>query len=119
MHHSKFLLALALTGCAGLQAGQPAPDAVPAVADSAEFADTRMGALSEPGADPFVSTYEPFASRPTVIRNVNIFTAAGPLIRNGAILMVDGKVAEIGSAVSSPASSSARQDSNTDAFASS
>ncbi|HET8771794.1 MAG TPA: amidohydrolase [Gemmatimonadaceae bacterium] len=101
MHHSKFLLTLALTGCAGMQAGQPAPEAAPATAtDSAE---TRSGLLSEPGADPFASTYEPFASRPTVIRNVNIFTAAGPLIRNGAILMVDGKIAEIGSAVTAPA----------------
>jgi hypothetical protein len=35
------------------------------------------GALSLPNANPFPSTYVPFPSRPTVIRNVNIFTAAG------------------------------------------
>ena len=49
------------------------------------------GALSLPNADPFPSTYTPSPSRPTVIRNVNIFTGAGPLIRNGAVLLVDGK----------------------------
>jgi len=42
------------------------------------------GALSLPNADPFPSTYQPFPSRPTVIRNVTILTAAGPTIRNPA-----------------------------------
>ena len=39
------------------------------------------GGLSVPNADPFPSTYAPFPSPPDVIRNVNILTAAGPLIR--------------------------------------
>jgi imidazolonepropionase-like amidohydrolase len=38
-----------------------------------------------------------------VIRNVNIFTGAGPLIRNGAVLMQDGKIAAIGQNVTAPA----------------
>ncbi len=61
------------------------------------------GALSVPNANPFPSTYTPFPSRPTVIRNVNIFTAAGPLIRNGAILMQDGKIVAVGASVNAPA----------------
>ncbi len=66
-------------------------------------AQTGPGALSVPNANPFPSTYAPFASRPTLIRNVNIFTAAGPLIRNGAILMRDGKIAAVGATVAVPA----------------
>lgn len=61
------------------------------------------GATSVPNADPFPSTYVPFPSRPTVIRNVNILTAAGPLIRNGAILLQNGKIAAIGPIVDAPA----------------
>lgn len=96
MRHSHLLIFLVLTGCAGAQAGQaPSPEAA---AGSGPF----VGALSVPGADAFPSTYEPFASRPTVIRNVNIYTAAGPLIRNGAILLVDGKVAAVGPTVTAP-----------------
>lgn len=61
------------------------------------------GSVSRPNADPFPSTYVPFPSRPTVIRNVNIYTAAGPLIRNGAVLMRDGKIAAVGATVDAPA----------------
>jgi imidazolonepropionase-like amidohydrolase len=61
------------------------------------------GALSSPNADPFPSTYRPFSSRLTVIRNANILTAAGPTIRNGAILLRDGRIAEVGASVNAPA----------------
>ena len=61
------------------------------------------GALSVPNADPFPSTYVPYPSRTTVIRNVNIMTAAGPTIRNGAILLQGGKVAAVGATVNAPA----------------
>jgi imidazolonepropionase-like amidohydrolase len=60
------------------------------------------GALSLPNADPFPSTYVPYASRPTVIRNVTIMTAAGPAIRNGAILLQGGKITAVGTTVSAP-----------------
>ena len=43
-----------------------------------------LGGISSPNADPFPSTYHPFRSRPTVIRNATLLTAAGPAIRNGA-----------------------------------
>jgi len=61
------------------------------------------GGTSTPNADPFPSTYAPFPSRPTVIRNVNILTAAGPIIRNGAILLQSGKIAAVGATVNAPA----------------
>jgi len=61
------------------------------------------GGTSAPNADPFPSTYVAFPSRTTVIRNVNILTAAGPLIRNGAILMQNGKIAAVGATVNAPA----------------
>ena len=78
---------------------QTASAATPAAAKPALV----TGAVSRPNADPFPSTYVPFPSRPTVIRNVNIYTAAGPLIRNGAVLMRDGKIAAIGAMVDAPA----------------
>jgi imidazolonepropionase-like amidohydrolase len=61
------------------------------------------GSTSAPNADPFPSTYRPFASRTTLIRNVRIFTGAGPLIQNGAILLQDGKVTAVGANVTAPA----------------
>jgi imidazolonepropionase-like amidohydrolase len=62
-----------------------------------------LGALSTPNADPFPSTYRPFASRPTLIRNVTILTAAGPTIRGGSVLLRDGKIAEVGATTTAPA----------------
>jgi imidazolonepropionase-like amidohydrolase len=70
--------------------------------DSAQ-ADVGRGGVSIPNADPFPSSYVPFPSRTTVIRNVNILTAAGPLIRNGAILLQNGKIAAVGPSVTAPA----------------
>ncbi|HKG93029.1 MAG TPA: amidohydrolase, partial [Gemmatimonadaceae bacterium] len=60
------------------------------------------GALSQPNADPFPSTYRPFPSRTTVIRNATILTAAGPRIVNGAVLLRDGKIAAVGASVDAP-----------------
>lgn len=61
------------------------------------------GALSSPNADPFPSTYRPVAARPTLIRNANILTAAGPTIRASAVLLRDGKVVAVGTTVDAPA----------------
>jgi imidazolonepropionase-like amidohydrolase len=85
------IAALLLAASLGAQ-GTPTP---PAPAPGA-------GALSLPNADPFPSTYVAFPSRPTVIRNVTIMTAAGPTIRNGAILLQGGKVVAVGATVNAP-----------------
>jgi imidazolonepropionase-like amidohydrolase len=61
------------------------------------------GAVSVPNADPFPSTYVARAARTTVIRNVNIFTATGPLIRGGSIVLRDGRIAAVGATANVPA----------------
>src|SRR5437588_11476169 len=86
----------------------PSPGQVPAPTPTAPVAAgmrrdsaarpgaTGTGGTSLPNADPFPSTYRPIASRPTVIRNVTILTAAGPTARNGAVLLTDGTIAQVG-----------------------
>ena len=64
-------------------------------------------APQQTGAAPFVanayeSTYKPFPSRTTVIRNATILTAAGPIIEHGSILLQGGKVAAVGQTVNAP-----------------
>ena len=61
------------------------------------------GALSLPANDPFASTYAPFASRPTLIRNATVLTGTGQSIQNGAVLMRDGKIAAVGATLETPA----------------
>jgi imidazolonepropionase-like amidohydrolase len=94
------LLLLGATACAST-ASQSTTAPTPA-RDSVKV-DAERGALSVPNADPFPSTYKPFPSRTTVIRNVNLLTAAGPMIHNGAILLQDGKIAAVGATVNAPA----------------
>jgi imidazolonepropionase-like amidohydrolase len=65
-------------------------------------------AQQQTGAAPFVpnayeSSYKPFPSRTTVIRNATILTAAGPILERGSILLQGGKVAAIGQTVNAPA----------------
>jgi len=59
--------------------------------------------VSAPNANPFPSTYRPYPSRTTVIRNVSILTAAGPLIQSGSVVLRDGKIAAVGASVDAPA----------------
>jgi len=95
MRHLVFAL-VAVAACTPASATQaPAPSGSPS--------EGRAGATSLPNADPFPSTYHAFASRTTVIRNVNLLTAAGPMIRGGAILLRDGKIAAVGATVDAPA----------------
>jgi imidazolonepropionase-like amidohydrolase len=106
MRHSAIALFAGLAACAppATRAQDTAPS--PAAARQPGDSTTRApmpGALSVPNADPFPSTYRPFPSRPTVIRNVTILTAAGPVIRNGSVLLRDGRIAEVGAGVSAPA----------------
>ena len=62
-----------------------------------------LGGMSLPNANPFPSTYTRVASRPTLVRNATILTAAGPTIRGGSILLRDGKIVAIGTSVDAPA----------------
>jgi imidazolonepropionase-like amidohydrolase len=105
-----FVLALAATtaACASAPPASTRPTPSDSTARAAMPAagtpgSPGAGALSTPNADPFPSTYKPFASRATVIRNVTIMTAAGPTIRNGAVVLRDGKIAAVGATVDVPA----------------
>jgi imidazolonepropionase-like amidohydrolase len=104
-------LALAVTvlACAPAAASRgttPAPQRV--TSDTGQTTDDTTkavygpGALSLPNADPYPSTYAPFPSRPTVIRNVTLLTAAGPTIEHGAIVMRDGKIAVVATSANAP-----------------
>src|SRR6266853_4766801 len=61
------------------------------------------GGISLPNANPFPSTYQPFPGRTTLIRNATIMTAAGPSIKNGSVLLRDGKIAAVGESIAAPA----------------
>ena len=98
------LALVAVAACASVKPStstSPKP-ATSAARDSAPPTALPRGGISAPNADPFPSTYTPWPSRPTVIRNVNLMTAAGPTIHNGAILLRDGKIAELGATVNAP-----------------
>jgi imidazolonepropionase-like amidohydrolase len=51
----------------------------------------------------YASTYQPFPSQTTIIRNATILTAAGPAIQGGSIVLQGGKVATVGQNLSTPA----------------
>lgn len=84
-------LALAATAAACSQ-GQARPASAPAQASAPQRP-----------ADPFPSTYRPLASAPTLIRGGTVMTAAGQIIPNGQVLMVDGRIAAVGATVDAPA----------------
>ncbi len=81
---------MALVGVAILLSGDPM---------AAQRPRGRTGAPE----DPWASTYTPRASRPTLIRNATILTAAGPVIEKGDVLLRDGKVAAVGTIGNPPA----------------
>lgn len=57
-------------------------------------------AIVRPPKDPFPSTYEPYPSTATLIANATVLTGTGERIDNGAVLIVDGKIAAVGPAAS-------------------
>jgi imidazolonepropionase-like amidohydrolase len=65
--------------------------------------DSTTSGGKEKDPDAYRSTYQAPSGRVTVIRNATILTAAGPIIERGAILLREGKVAEIGQNVNAPA----------------
>lgn len=105
MRTSSLLLCCAASlACATTPRGSQAPAPRSAAAATRDSAGPALpGQLSTPLADPFPSTYRPFPSRTTVIRNATIMTAAGPTLRGASIVLRDGKIAAIGTAVDVPA----------------
>lgn len=85
-----------MTGCASAQGQAPAAVAP----DSGPVAEVPADAPLFP--DPFPSTYKPFPSHTTFIRNATIFTGTGERIDGGSILLRDGKIEEVGRGISAP-----------------
>ncbi|MDB4886979.1 MAG: amidohydrolase [Gemmatimonadetes bacterium] len=105
MRHSVIALAVGLVACGGhpaLAQGTTPPAPARQGTDTTTRAPM-SGGVSVPNADPFPSTYRPFASRATLIRNVTVLTAAGPAIRGGSVLLRDGRIAEVGTSITAPA----------------
>jgi imidazolonepropionase-like amidohydrolase len=96
-----FALAGACSSAAG-PATTPSPAQDTSLARQDSNRQPGSGAVSAPNADPFPSTYAPFASRPTLIRNATVMTASGPTISNGSVLFRDGKIVAVGADVAAP-----------------
>ncbi|HEX5004565.1 MAG TPA: amidohydrolase [Gemmatimonadales bacterium] len=103
MRFPTIAIAILLLAAAPCAVGAQDSKADSARRDSMPKSPPGRGGLSTPNADPFPSTYRPFPSQPTVITNVTIFTAAGPRIVGGSVLMQDGKIAAVGAQVTAPA----------------
>ncbi len=58
---------------------------------------TLLAGPGESAADAFPSTYEPLPSDPTLITNATVLTGTGERLDNASVLMVDGKIAWVGS----------------------
>jgi hypothetical protein len=67
------------------------------------LAVTAIAADQQSNPNPYGSTYQPLPSRPTLIRNATILTAAGPQIDGGSVLLQNGKVVAVGQSVNAPA----------------
>ena len=89
--------ALVLAAVAACAQGQARPAARPA-----EQPRPQAAPVARPPV-PFPSTYRPFPSTATLIRGGTVMTAAGEVIPNGQVLMVDGKIAAVGATVQAPA----------------
>jgi imidazolonepropionase-like amidohydrolase len=96
------LVALGAVACTSTAQTAPAPAQQQQPTAASRGSAPGAGAISSPNADPFPSTYRPFASRTTLIRNVTVMTAAGPTIQNGSVLLRDGKIAGVGTNVAAP-----------------
>ena len=65
--------------------------------------ETQQASVQAAPANPYGSTYTPFPSQTTLIRNATVLTAAGPVIERGSVLLQNGKIAAVGQDVAAPA----------------
>ena len=100
---SQSLILAALVVASACTPARTSQAPTPAGAAKDSTAATGPGGVSTPNADPFASTYVRIPAAPLVIRNVNLMTAAGPMIRNGMIAIADGKIVAVGETVAIPA----------------
>lgn len=91
-------LAAVLSACA--TAPKPAASAPPAVAATPKPPRAGLDPAARP--DPYPSTYRPAAAGAVLLVNANIYTAAGPRIDGGSLLIRDGKIAAVGKDLARP-----------------
>jgi imidazolonepropionase-like amidohydrolase len=104
-HASLRFIAIAclVFSCAAAQLPQAQQTPTKETSDKTPATPPGPGGTSLPNSNPFPSTYQPFPSRPTLIRNATIMTAAGPSITNGSVLLREGKIVAVGTSVNAPA----------------
>jgi imidazolonepropionase-like amidohydrolase len=60
-------------------------------------------ALAQPAmAEPYPSTYQPLPSQPVVVTNATILTGTGARIENGSLLMMEGRIMQVGGDIELP-----------------
>jgi imidazolonepropionase-like amidohydrolase len=100
MRRSPILVLLALGTAACASGGSLEATPSPVIAQEATQGVTDHAPLFP---DPFPSTYQPVPSGTTAIRNATILTGTGERIQGGTVLIEDGKITAVGTAVSVPA----------------
>lgn len=92
------LAAMGLSACAQPESETASPpDETEGAAQAAESTGEAAGPV-RPNPDPFPSTYEPYASETVLLTGATLLTGTGARIENGAVLMQDGRIAEVGAA---------------------
>ncbi len=94
--HLLGLLLVVPTGCATAPAQGPEP------AQAGPAPVVELSEIEPLFPDPFPSTYKPFPSRTTLIRNATVFTGTGEEIAGGSVLLRDGKIVEVGRNLDAP-----------------
>lgn len=89
-----YIMASACLLLAGCGNSDDAPDAE---TDANEAADT-----AKINRNPFPSTYAPYPSTATLIKNATVLDGIGGEISGGDVLLVDGKVSEIAEEIATP-----------------
>jgi imidazolonepropionase-like amidohydrolase len=102
MRNPSVLLGLiaVVVGCASGGA-RPASTTAPQSASSTPSTETKQDTAGGVGPQ-YVSTYQRHANPPVLIRNATIMTATGQEIQGGSILLRDGKIVAVGTAVEAP-----------------
>ena len=95
--------AATLAGCATTSQPAKTPSKTAEAAPAAKPKPLAPGLDPLVHADAFPSTYKPMPSRPTAIVGAHVFTAAGPLIDNGVVLVKDGRIEAVGAGLAIPA----------------
>lgn len=92
------LATVPLAGCATAQ-----PQAKAAAAPPAAPKTVRTGLDPTVRPDPYPSTYAPAPSGAVLFVNATIYTAAGPRLDGGSLLIRDGKIVAVGKEIARPA----------------